>query len=608
MGICYNKKINAKGVTNMKLEYLKDTIEKANNELLNLTKKSSSYSMIRLLCIVAFCFFLYQGYNRHAYLYIGACLILFIFLYIVRKHAVLKRDMEDLHAYIEVHEDIIKRKGNEWKQFEEQGVAYLNERTTQAYDLDIFGKASLYQYICVAKTTLGKDELASLLTYGKQQNSAILKRQEAVKECMQNTKFTLYMTSLLKLFEKHGKKKKKKSLEDFFQYMEEEERMYPKILQYVFLMISACTLVSLVLTMFFDVTYAYLLIFTTFSLVITFLSFLHNSAKLARVGDSAEMMRDYERMLESLHKEHFTSAYLMDVKQRVDNAGKGIRELNQILNFVRLRSNSIMSILMNAFFLLDFQCVFALAHWKRVYGKQVRIWLQSLASIEAILSLTQLGLVKDAYCMPVIEDEEPYFDVKDIKHPLLIEKNAIANSFKTKHGSIIITGSNMSGKTTFLRTIGMNLVLFHAGACVCASAFHAVSMNIFTSMRVQDDVSEGISTFYAEILRIKQMMQESDKKIPMLVLIDEIFKGTNSADRILCAKQAIVRLHLPWVITMVSTHDFELCDLEFDKKIQAVNYHFSEYYEGDKICFDYTLKDGRCTTTNARQLMKLAGF
>lgn len=164
----------------------------------------------------------------------------------------------------------------------------------------------------------------------------------------------------------------------------------------------------------------------------------------------------------------------------------------------------------------------------------------------------------------------------------------------------------MSGKTTFLRTIGINMILLHAGAPICAVSGKATPMNVYTSMRVQDNVSEGISTFYAEILRIKDMMIASEKKEKMLVLVDEIFKGTNSADRIVCAKTALEKLHLPWIITFVSTHDFELCDM--DKTMNAKNYHFSEYYEDDKIQFDYTLKDGRCTTTNAKQLMKMAGF
>lgn len=592
----------------MKLEILKENIKKSENQLQELNKKSSTYSTIRLLCLIAFCFGIFYGYYKVHLFYALTVIAFVVFLYVVKLHIALKHKVEDLEAYIEVNEDIIKRKGSEWKQFSQQGSQYLNEHTTQEYDLDIFGKASLYQYICVAKTPLGKDRLAALLSCRMQKHEDILQRQEAVKECMQNTQFTLHMTKLLKLFEKHVKKKRKKSIDEFFTYMEEDEKGYPQVLRFFFILLPACSLISLFLTMFFNVTYAFVLIFATLCLAITFLSFLHSSKKLARVDNSAEMMKDYARILDTLQKESFSCAYLTRVKQQVKDADKGIQKLNQILSFVRLRSNGIMGILFNAFLLMDFQCVTALVKWKSQYGKHVRLWLNTIADIEAILSLTQIGLVKDVCVFPDVEQGHPHIAMQNVLHPLLTESTAVANSFQSAHGSIILTGSNMSGKTTFLRTIGVNMVLLHAGACVCASSFQATTMNFYTSMRVNDDVSEGISTFYAEILRIKEMMQESEKKEPMLVLIDEIFKGTNSADRILCAKQAIVRLHLPWVLTMVSTHDFELCDLEFDKAIKAVNYHFSEYYEGDKICFDYTLKDGRCTTTNARQLMKLAGF
>lgn len=592
----------------MKLEILRENIQTSESQLQELNKKSSTYSTIRLICLVAFCFGIFYGYYKEHLFYVLTGFALLIFLYVVKLHTALKHKVEELTAYIEVNEDIIKRKGSEWKHFPQQGSQYLDEHTTQEYDLDIFGKASLYQYICVAKTPLGKDRLASLLSCRIQKREDIIRRQEAVKECMQNTQFTLHITKLLKLFEKHAKKKRKKSLDDFFTYMEEDEKGYPHVLRAIFILLPAGTLISLFLTMFFNVTYAYVLIFATLSLAITFLSFLHSSGKLVRVDDSAEMMKDYACLLDALQKEAFSCEYLTGLKQQIKDADKGIQTLNQILSFVRLRSNGIMGIIFNAFVLMDFQCVTALITWKSRYGKHVRLWLNTIADLEAILSLAQIGLVKDVCVFPDVEEGRPHVAMQNVQHPLLMESSAIANSFQSFEGSVIITGSNMSGKTTFLRTIGVNMVLLHAGACVCATAFQATSMNFYTSMRVHDDVSEGISTFYAEILRIKEMMQKSDAKEPMLVLIDEIFKGTNSADRILCAKQAIVRLHLPWVLTMVSTHDFELCDLEFDKAIQAVNYHFSEYYEGDKICFDYTLKDGRCTTTNARQLMKLAGF
>ena len=133
-------------------------------------------------------------------------------------------------------------------------------------------------------------------------------------------------------------------------------------------------------------------------------------------------------------------------------------------------------------------------------------------------------------------------------------------------------------------------------------------MKIFTSMRVMDDVANGISTFYAEILRIKSMAQFKEKDVPMICMIDEIFKGTNSADRIVGAKEAITRLAGKKCITLVSTHDFELCGIEDKDKNPADNYHFEEYYDNDELKFDYKIRSGKCTTTNALAILRLAGF
>ena len=166
----------------------------------------------------------------------------------------------------------------------------------------------------------------------------------------------------------------------------------------------------------------------------------------------------------------------------------------------------------------------------------------------------------------------------------------------------------MSGKTTFLRTVAVNLVLAYLGAPVCAKRLSATYMRLFTSMRVKDDVAHGISTFYAEILRIKEMAKYRQEDMPMLCLIDEIFKGTNSADRIVGAREVIVKLAGENCMTVVSTHDFELCDMKDGHGIPAVNYHFQEYYEGDALRFDYKIRDGRCTTTNARAILRMAGF
>ena len=155
---------------------------------------------------------------------------------------------------------------------------------------------------------------------------------------------------------------------------------------------------------------------------------------------------------------------------------------------------------------------------------------------------------------------------------------------------------------------GINLALAYAGAPVLGINFKAARMDVLTSMRTHDNINEGISTFYAELLRIKQMITKADMRQPMLVLIDEIFKGTNSADRILGATETIHALEKPWITVMVSTHDFELCELENNSKREAYNYHFTEYYRENEIKFNYELQKGRSKTTNAKYLLRMVGI
>ena len=593
----------------MRLQYIQDKIKQFQDYINQVEKKAYRYSLLRLGFFVFSCCLWYQGYEKqNGILYnIGAIICLGLFIWFVYLHRSCKKKIIEITALQQAYQDITLRKSDEWKTFEDTGVEFLSESNKQAYDLDIFGNASLFQYLNCTKTPFGRTYLASLLSCSKQNIDEIKQRQEAVQECSKLEAFTMQVVSTSKLFSNHQKKRKQEKLEEVLQYLETYKQTYPTWFRIIWYILSFYTLVCLVGVLCFQMNLAYFLIGAVLSLSLSFLFVMLNMQVLSPVAYSAQIMKEYQRFLTLIKSQEFQSDWMKYEQAQCKEALDAITKLERILQSIQARNNFLLHIVLNACCLIDFHCVYALEQWKLTYGKDVRRWLEAVGKIEAIVSLTQIDYAKESTCYPNIwKKSNMSIELQEMYHPLLLEQRAISNSFETTTQTYILTGSNMSGKTTFLRSIGLNMVLFHAGAAICASYATLSSMHIYTSMRVHDNVNEGISTFYAEILRIKEMMEASKNKEEMLVLIDEIFKGTNSADRILCATQAIRKLHQPWIFTMVSTHDFELCALE--NELDAKNYHFSEYYENDQIYFDYLLKEGRCTTTNAQALMKMAGF
>jgi DNA mismatch repair ATPase MutS len=232
--------------------------------------------------------------------------------------------------------------------------------------------------------------------------------------------------------------------------------------------------------------------------------------------------------------------------------------------------------------------------------------VDTAAELEGLASLAIIHFDHPEWAMPEIVPDNAGIVAVNMGHPLLV--NSICNDISIdKHaGILLITGSNMSGKSTLLRTVGINLVLAYAGAPVCARQFRCSLLRIYTCMRVSDNLGKNISSFYAELLRIKQIVSASQTEGKIFFLLDEIFKGTNSQDRHTGAKVLIRQLSKVGAMGMVSTHDQELGDHESELGIR--NYHFREYYKNDEIYFDYKLRSGISTTRNAMYLIKMAGI
>lgn len=591
-----------------KEQRLKSRIEAWTKEQQPLLKTSSLYSWLRLASVIlALGLSIYADQTKTQLGFILAGVLLIFFVILVIKHSELKQKLRRLHALISIAEKLIRRIDGSWTS--EQASSICEDDDTLSYDLDLFGSASLYEYINMCATPFGKKRLQALLKGEEDDLTSVLKRQKAVKELLAQEEFLWQYESGSILFQEDCMKINDDNFTMLLNYGTTKQATFPKLLLYVSILMAILTLSFLVLGMLSILPYGYCAVLMLLNVIISLLVSGKSGGALSNTKSLVRILKDYQVMFLAIKDCEFHDKTLCKYSDIMKQGLTGIQKLNHVMDLVAVRHNVLSYFLLAALVQIDIPCIIALEAWKRNYGTHMEEWLYAAGEMEALVSLSVIAQVKETICFPeLLEKDEPILAVSDACHPLIKESEAVANSVSLTNGSMIITGSNMSGKTTFLRTLGITMMLTRAGAPVCASKMSTTLMEVYTSMRVKDDVKEGISTFYAELLRIRNMMDATKNKKQMLVLIDEIFKGTNSADRILCAKTAITKLHLPWVMTLVSTHDFELCALSEDEQVKAHNYHFSEYYVGDEIKFDYTLKDGRCTSTNAKELMRLAGI
>ncbi|MFR8212581.1 MAG: DNA mismatch repair protein, partial [Longicatena caecimuris] len=285
----------------MDAAYIQTKIKQLTEKFTRMQQQSHQFSIIRLLEVVLFIYCFYKGYQDTGWLWYGGCgLVLCVFFLTVYKHTEIKSTMEDTQLLKEAYEDIVKRKGNDWKNFLDEGSDFLTEKTTQAYDLDIFGKASLFQYLSVAKTEEGRAALAAAFSWQIVAKETILKRQEAVKECVQQEAFTMEMVQLLKLFEKQGRKRKKRLLEKFYADLQKASKPQSLLAHLLSYGLPCITLLGSIGMAFLGKSYLLFSVGFTLSLCISLLATLSHGEQLATVGKMQELMKDYERMIKRM--------------------------------------------------------------------------------------------------------------------------------------------------------------------------------------------------------------------------------------------------------------------------------------------------------------------
>lgn len=597
---------------NKALNFYKEEIINKNEDIKSLNSIINIISIVRLVIVILTIGLGYYFYKQENILFlissVVAGFLLFIIVAIFHNRKIkIKKEFE---LYISINERGINRINGSFKEQEDKGEEFLNDKHPFISDLDVFGRNSLFQMINSTKTKFGREKLSEIISLKYMpKKEEIVERQEAIKELGKKIKWRqeLEVKSTLK-------KSGLKDINELLDWASSKKEIKPllKVVPYVFIVITIISMLLVVLGIL-PITYM-ILVFMINYLVVKVLT-KELSGIISLFSDHKKDIEAYTNILSLIEKEDFESNLLKKLKKNLYNkeksASKEMRTLKSLVDWLGDSSGNAYYLLLNVTILSDTFILRNLEEWRNLNGENLKEWLEIMGEFEALSSISNLAFDFESWCFPEICTEDKVEGI-EVAHPMLGEK-AVANSFilDSQNGVsrrvALITGSNMSGKSTFLRTIGVNLLLSYIGAPVCAKKFSCSIFSIYTCMRTKDNLEESISSFYAEILRIKILIEAAKKGEKVFFLLDEIFKGTNSRDRHEGAKVLINQLVGNGAMGLVSTHDLELCDLEESRK-WLKNYNFQEYYEDNKIKFDYKLREGRSKTQNAVHLMKLAGI
>lgn len=590
------------------LSYYKNNMEKINEQLESLEKKLIAFSIIRFIIVIVGLIAMYYYYKQDSIEGLGFSFLctLFVFLIIVFFHNERINLKKRLLTMLEYYEKGIKRLDNTWKEFSDIGEEFINKNHNFSSDLDIFGKKSLFQWINLTRTKFGRKKLAhKMMLNDLPTRYEIQDNQEAIKELSKKRDFCekLY-------FEATIQNKKKENIEELLKWAKSDEKnsFTIKYVSYIFI---AITLILIFLTIIgrFPITYLLLDLMINY-LVIKLLTRKLSSVIDIFINNKREIIK-YSNLLGLIQDESFESKKLLELQKDLlgsnINCKAEMKKLRNIVNWLGDSTSNAYYLIINVFLMSDIFILCNLEEWRIKNGYKLEKWLEIMGEIEALVSLSTLAFEHQAWSYAKISGVNE-IEARGLAHPLLGER-AKVNDFNLcgNERVALITGSNMSGKSTFLRTIGFNMILTYLGLPTCSKFFKCGISNIYTCMRTQDNLDENISSFYAEILRIKLVIEAAKSGKKVFFLLDEIFKGTNSQDRHDGARILIEQLVKLQAVGLVSTHDLELCNLEQEKS-WLVNYNFREYYKNNKINFDYILRRGKSETQNAKHLMKLAGI
>jgi hypothetical protein len=576
-----------------------------------LESRANRISLVRLAFFLAGALGLFAGLSRGSLGFAGlGFLAFFCFFVAVVFHAKVESKRREVLERAQIHERHILRVSGRWNTLPSTGAGLLPADHPYAGDVDLVGPGSLFQRIDVTQTREGEQALARAL--GSPLDPALIPaRQKAVEELSSHMQFREELELLARLGQVRNQKLDHAPFMVFVRLPSLfAQRPWLKPTMWVLL---SCTGLAFLLGALNVVPskLAWIPILVQGALIWHFRASTHHALDLitARSG----FAQSYEGLLRLIEREPFHAPHLQELKKSLEIAGQApsvhMRRLARYESFAQFRTQGLVYVFFNVVLLWDLLCLERIESFVREVGPSCEGWFEAVGEVEMLCSLATLRHGDPSTIYPKLVEAGHGVTVQGLVHPLLPPDARVANDLALEGpGSLLVlTGSNMAGKSTLLRALGLNVALAQAGGPVCASALTLSPVRLRASMRIDDSLQRGASYFHAELGKLRMVVNGLEEGPPVLFLLDELLRGTNARARNTGARSVLMHLLSRGALGIVATHDIGLSALEGELP-QVHNVHFTDVFEDGEMRFDYTLRPGPVTTSNALRLLAMAGI
>tara|TARA_R110000868_G_scaffold243402_1_gene499327 strand:+ start:1187 stop:2956 length:1770 start_codon:yes stop_codon:yes gene_type:complete len=580
------------------LDYYTQHLKTYQAEEQRLKKQMAMLSMLRFLVFLSTIFGIYMLFDVWKVALVIVLLGIGIFIYLLSKYTNKKAERNFNKELIKINEEEIKINSGSFHH-RNQGLQFQDSNHFYSLDIDLFGHGSFFQYINRTTIHEGTQQLADAL---KANNISDIKlRQEAIKELSNKPEWRQNYSATSSLVQVET------SAQAIIKWMLEHTSFLTKKIKWVALVFSAISLVLLALSIFSFIDKSIIGYWLLLGLGITGI-YLKKINNLAIHSDKAkDTFRQYASLLKQIETQTFTSELFIQKQNQIKSKGKKashvFKEFSKALDALDNRNNLISAIFGNGLFLLDLKNSYHIEQWISQYASKVEDWFQVVSFFDAFNSLGNFAFNHLDFVFPEIMKNGAVINATKLGHPLLPKTKRIDSDVLIENEQFfIVTGANMAGKSTFLRTVSLHIVMANTGLPVCAKSSKYMPVKLITSMRTSDSLTDESSYFFSELKRLKYIV-DAIKKEPYFIVLDEILKGTNSTDKAIGSKKFVEKLVASNATGIIATHDLSLCEIE-KELIEVKNYYFDAEIINDELHFDYTLKEGVCKNMNASFLLK----